>query len=119
MIGSGKAEHAYLGVSVQTIPASVASDLKLVEGVELAKVTSGTPAAKAGLHSSTGTKAVGGDSYPIGGDVLTEVEGQKVATAEELQRAIDAKRPGDTVSITYWRDGQSHTAQVKLTTRPR
>ena len=119
LIGSGKAEHAYLGVSVQTIPASVASDLKLVEGVELAKVTSGTPAAKAGLHSSTGTKAVGGDSYPIGGDVLTEVEGQKVATAEELQRAIDAKRPGDTVSITYWRDGQSHTAQVKLTTRPR
>jgi putative serine protease PepD len=119
LIGSGKAEHAYLGVSVQTIPASVASDLKLVEGVELAKVTSGTPAAKAGLHSSTGTKAVGGDSYPTGGDVVTEVEGQKVATAEELQRAIDAKRPGDTVSITYWRDGQSHTAQVKLTTRPR
>jgi S1-C subfamily serine protease len=119
LIESGKAEHAYLGVSVQTIPESVASDLGLVAGVELAKVTSGTPAAKAGLHAATGTKRVEGDAYPTGGDVLTEVDGQKVSTSEELQRAIDAKHPGDTVSITYWRDGESHTTDVKLASRPR
>jgi putative serine protease PepD len=118
LIGSGKAQHAYLGVSVQTIPASVASALKLTEGVELDKVRTGLPAAKAGLHGSTGTKIVGVDSYPTGGDVLTSVDGQKITTSEQLQRAIDAKHPGDTVSITYWRNGQSHTAQVKLATRP-
>ena len=119
LIESGKVEHAYLGVSVQTIPESVASDLGLVAGVELARVTGGTPAAKAGLHGSTGTKRVEGDAYPTGGDVLTEIDGQKVETAEELQRAIDSKHPGDTVSITYWRDGESHTADVKLASRPR
>jgi S1-C subfamily serine protease len=119
LIGSGKVEHAYLGVSgLQTIPSTVASDLKLVEGVELQKVLSGTPAAKAGLKGATGTKTVGGDQYPTGGDVITSVDSQKITTAEELQRAVDAKRPGDTVSITYWRSGQSHTAQVKLATRP-
>lgn len=118
LIGSGKVEHAYLGVSVQTIPASVASQLKLVEGVELAKVTSGTPAAKAGLRSSKSTKTVDGDMYPTGGDVITEFDGQKITTSEELQRAVDAKRPGDTVSITYWRDGASHTTDVKLGARP-
>ena len=119
LIESGEAEHAYLGVSVQTIPESVASDLGLVAGVELAKVTSGTPAAKAGLHGSTGTKQVDGDAYPTGGDVLTEIDGQDVSTAEELQRAIDSKHPGDTVSITYWRNGESHTTDVKLASRPR
>jgi putative serine protease PepD len=118
LIGSGKVEHAYLGVSVQTIPASVASQLKLVEGVEFAKVTNGTPAAKAGLRAATGSKTIDGESYPTGGDVLTEVDGQKVSTSEALQRAIDAKRPGDTVSIKYWRDGKSHTTDVKLATRP-
>jgi S1-C subfamily serine protease len=118
LIGTGKAEHAYLGVGVQTIPETVASDLKLVAGVELQKVTSGTPAAKAGLHGATGTKIIDGDEYATGGDVVTEVEGQTVATAEELQRAIDAKHPGDTVSITYWRNGKSHTTDVKLATRP-
>ena len=118
LIGSGKVEHAYLGVSVQTIPATIAPDLKLVAGVEIRKATGGTPASKAGLKGSTGTKTSGGDLYATGGDVITAVDSQKITTAEELQRAIDAKHPGDTVSITYWRNGQSHTAQVKLATRP-
>ncbi|MEP6909390.1 MAG: trypsin-like peptidase domain-containing protein [Actinomycetota bacterium] len=118
LIGSGKAVHAYLGVQVETIPSTVASDLKLVEGVEVVKVTDGTPAAKARLHPSTGNKVVGGDQYSTGGDVLTEFDGKKVSSSEELQRAVDAKHPGDTVSITYWRSGQTHTIKVKLATRP-
>jgi putative serine protease PepD len=118
LIESGKVEHAYLGVGVATVPESVASDLNLVAGVELDKVTSGTPAAKAGLHAATGQKTVDGELYPTGGDVITAVDGHKVTTAEELQRTIDAKHPGDTVSITYWRNGKSHTTDVKLATRP-
>ena len=118
LIANGKAEHAYLGVSVATVPESVASDLKLVAGVELKKVTSGTPAAKAGLHDAIGTKVIDGEPYPTGGDVITEVDGQTMTTSEQLQRAIDARRPGDTVSITYWRNGSSHTTDVKLATRP-
>jgi putative serine protease PepD len=118
LIASGKVEHAYLGVSVQTIPSSVASDLKLVAGVEIQRVRSSTPAAKAKLHASTGTKVVAGDTYPTGGDVITAVDGQKITTSEELQRAIDAKHPGDTISLEYWRNGDSHTVDVTLGTRP-
>jgi S1-C subfamily serine protease len=118
LIGSGKVEHAYLGVSVQTIPSSVASDLKLVEGVEVAQVRPNTPAAKAKMRAATGTKIVDGDSYPTGGDVITAVDGQKITTSEGLQRAIDAKQPGDTISLAFWRSGDSHTIQVKLGTRP-
>jgi S1-C subfamily serine protease len=118
LIADGKVEHAYLGVSVQTIPGSVASELDLVAGVALQDVTAGTPAAKARLRASTGTKVVDGERYAIGGDVITEFDGEKVTTAEELQRAVDSKRPGDTVSITYWRDGDTKTVDVKLTTRP-
>jgi len=118
LIGSGKVEHAYLGVSVQTIPSSVASDLDLVEGVELRAVRPRTPAATAKLHAATGSKVVDGDPYSTGGDVITAIDGQKVTTSEGLQRAIDAKRPGDTISLEFWRDGESHTIDVKLTTRP-
>jgi putative serine protease PepD len=118
LIASGKVQHAYLGVSVQTIPATAASELELVEGVALKQVTGGTPAAKAGLRAARGTKTVDGDSYPTGGDVITEFDGEKVTTSEDLQRAVDSKRPGDTVSITYWRDGKTQTVDVKLATRP-
>ena len=93
LLASGKAEHAYLGVSLDSNAAKAT----------VGQVRSGTPAASAGLKA---------------GDVITAIDGKQVASAPELQSAIDAKRPGDTVSITYTRGGQSHTVQVKLATRP-
>jgi S1-C subfamily serine protease len=50
--------------------------------------------------------------------VITAVDGAKVASAAELQRTIDSKKPGDTVAVTYFRGGETHTAQVKLASRP-
>jgi putative serine protease PepD len=118
LLATGKAEHAYLGVAVATIPASVASELDLVEGVELTEVRSGTPAARARLRPATGSRTVAGQSYPTGGDVITAVDGNRITSAEELQTAIDAKRPGETISITYSRSGESQTIRVKLASRP-
>ena len=57
-------------------------------------------------------------TYSTGGDVITAIDGEKVTSSEELQRAIDAKQPGDTIEVTYWRNGDSHTVDVELTTRP-
>jgi putative serine protease PepD len=118
LIDNGDVEHAYLGVSVQTIPESAAGELNLVPGAEVTEVRPNTPAQKAGLKASTSTKTIEGDQYATGGDVITEVDGQEIANAEELQRAIDSHKPDDTISITYWRAGDSHTVDVKLATRP-
>ena len=118
LISSGKVEHAYLGVSVQEIPATVAHDLSLTPGVEITDVRSGTPAQKAGLKGATGKKMVQGTQYATGGDVITAIDGQKVKTSEGVQLAIDAHHPGDTIEITYWRKGETKTVSVKLATRP-
>jgi len=118
LISSGKVEHAYLGVSVQEIPATVAHDLSLTPGVEITDVKSGTPAQKAGLKGATGKKMVQGTQYATGGDVITAIDGQKAKTSEGVQLAIDAHHPGDTIEITYWRKGETKTASVKLATRP-
>ena len=118
LISSGKVEHAYLGVSVQEIPATVAHDLNLTAGVEITDVRSGTPAQKAGLKGATGKKMVQGTQYATGGDVITAIDGQKVKTSEGVQLAIDAHHPGDTIEITYWRKGETKTVSVKLATRP-
>ena len=118
LISSGKVEHAYLGVSVQEIPATVAHDLNLTEGVETTDVRPGTPAQKAGLKGATGKKMVQGTQYATGGDVITAIDGQKVKTSEGVQLAIDAHHPGDTIELTYWRKGETKTVSVKLATRP-
>ena len=118
LVETGEVEHAYLGVGVQTIPASVADELDLVEGVALTQVRSETPAARAGLRASSGSRLVEGQSYPTGGDVVTALDGKKITSSEELQSVIDASKPGDTVSITFVRDGDSRTVRVQLASRP-
>jgi putative serine protease PepD len=118
LVETGEVEHAFLGVSVQEVPASVAEELGSVEGAAITDVRSGTPAARAGLQAATGSRLVDGQQYPTGGDVITAVDGKKITTAAELQSAIDAKQPGDTVTITHVRDGDTRTADVRLATRP-
>ncbi len=118
LLESGEVAHAYLGIRMVAIPAGVAQQLDLATGVEVTDVRSGTPAAKAGLKAATGTTTVNGQEYPTGGDVIVTFDGAKITSAEELQSAVDAKRPGDTVSITLVRDGKSRTIRVTLDTRP-
>ncbi|MDQ2983574.1 MAG: trypsin-like peptidase domain-containing protein [Actinomycetota bacterium] len=118
LIGSGKAEHSYLGVSLESIPASAADRLGVPAGAQVTEVKSGTPAKRAGLHGASGSKTVDGQRYATGGDVITAVDGKSVASADELRAAIAAKSPGDTVTLTYTRGGASHTVNVKLASRP-
>jgi S1-C subfamily serine protease len=117
LLDSGKVEHAFLGIGLQAIPSSVADELDLPAGVEVTEVRDGTPAARAGLRQATSTRTVDGQQYPTGGDVITEVDGRTVRTAEDLQRAIDSKKPGDTITLTYVRSGEEHTVDVKLAKR--
>jgi S1-C subfamily serine protease len=118
IIADGSVEHAYLGVGVAEISQSVADELGIPAGVELTDVREGGPAAEAGLEAATGSATVDGQSFPTGGDVITSVDGKAIKTGAELQTAVDAKRPGDSISITYTRDGQSHTVEITLGTRP-
>ena len=93
LISSGTVKHAYLGVGITSAS----------NGVKLTQVRPGTPAAKAGLQS---------------GDVITAIGSEQVRNASALSTAVDAKHPGDRVTLTYLRNGQSHTVTVTLAERP-
>jgi len=119
ILTSGKAEHAYLGVSIQSIPAQVASAFNMAAGAEVTIVKPNTPAAAAGLKGSNNQeRSFQGDSFSIGGDVVTEIDGKPVSTSNELSNAIDLHAPGDKVDLTVVRDGQERTVTVTLGARP-
>ncbi|TML18181.1 MAG: PDZ domain-containing protein [Actinobacteria bacterium] len=52
------------------------------------------------------------------GDVITALGGKAVNSSVALQEAISAREPGDHVSLTFTRNGTSHTVQLTLGTRP-
>jgi putative serine protease PepD len=118
LLSTGAVEHAYLGVSVQTIPENVADELGEPAGVAVAEVRADSPAEEAGLRAADGARTVDGVSFPTGGDVITSIDGNPVTTAEELQSTIGAKKPGDELELTVSRDGSTRTVTVTLAPRP-
>ncbi|HXG75159.1 MAG TPA: trypsin-like peptidase domain-containing protein [Gaiellaceae bacterium] len=108
LVASGQVEHAYLGITMVTVP----------EGVAVTDVRSGTPADEAGLRPATGARLVDGESLPAGGDVIVAFAGREIATSAELQSAVDEHRPGDVVELTVLRDGRRVTLAVTLGSRP-
>jgi S1-C subfamily serine protease len=118
ILTTGKAEHAFLGVKIQSVPAQVASALGLAEGAEVTSITPGTPAAKAGLQGSTSQRTFQGDAFDVGGDVITKVDGKAVTGSNDLSAAIDSYKPGDKVTLTVVHNGSTRTVTVTLGTRP-
>ena len=118
LIASGKVQHAYLGARITTISQRAATALGVPRGVLIAAVSSSGPAATAGLKAGTTAKTVDGSRYASDGDIITAADGKAVLTTDDLRAAIDAKKPGDTISFTVSRAGESRTVTVTLGTRP-
>jgi S1-C subfamily serine protease len=118
IVTDGSVEHAFLGVSIATIPADVADQLGETAGVAVTDVRDGSPAADAELRAATGSETVDGVPYPTGGDVITELDGEPVETAEQLQSLVGEHSPGDQVDLTVVRDGSTRTVTVTLADRP-
>ena len=74
-------------------------DLGTMEGIYIANVVDDGAAADAGLEK---------------GDVITHIDGQKVAKFGELTNIIAQKRPGDKVTISYLRDKKKKEATLTL-----
>lgn len=93
--------HAYLGVSSQTVTSSLAQryHLSTDSGAYIAAVSSGQPADQAGIQA---------------GDIITKLGDTNITSADNLTLAVRSHSVGDTVDITYVRDGQTNTVSVTL-----
>ncbi len=111
---------AWLGVSGVTVTSEIAQAMDLgtdQQGALIENVTSGSPADKAGLQGSYKAFESNGEQIMVGGDIVTAVDGQTVASMEDLAAAIQAKQAGDKVELTVLRDGKETTVVVTLAAR--
>jgi S1-C subfamily serine protease len=116
IISNGKAQHAFLGVSGATVTPQLKKlfNLPSANGLLVRDVTKGSAAAKAGIKGGSTSVVVGGESYKIGGDIITAVDGKPVTSVDQLFAVVQQKHPGDSLKIELYHDNSKRTVTAKL-----
>jgi S1-C subfamily serine protease len=105
LVAAGHVEHAYLGIRYIPLNPAIAAQLGINEkdGVVVGDVVSGSPAAQAGIQAK---------------DVISAVDGQTLRGDSALAGATYNHKPGDQITLTVLRQGQSIQVPVTLGTLP-
>ncbi|MDQ3358126.1 MAG: PDZ domain-containing protein, partial [Actinomycetota bacterium] len=101
LVEDGSVEHAFLGVGLQDAEADDEGANLRAAGVS--QVEEGSPAGQAGMQE---------------GDVILDIDGERVDSAVALVAQVRQRTTGDEVVIGYVRDQQRADVTVTLDARP-
>lgn len=101
LINGGKISRPWLGVYIQSVNKEIADYLKLnvAEGVAVTSVVEGGPANKAGI---------------VQGDVIVEIDRNKVAAAGDLASVLEKMKPGQKAAVVIYRGGKKLQLSVTI-----
>lgn len=93
--------HAQLGVTATTIDSQIAQRyaLPVDQGAYITAVSASSAASEAGLQT---------------GDIITKIGDTDISSASDVVMCVRSHKVGDTVSVTYNRNGTESTVDVKL-----
>jgi len=97
MIKGETPTHARLGIGVEN--AASGTGAQITDGAKVSEVNNGSAAANAGLQT---------------GDVITKIDDHLITSSDGLVAIIRSYRPGEKVTVTYDRGGDTHTVRVTL-----
>lgn len=120
LVETGSVAYAWVGITTQTITPSLAEELGLdaERGAAVQEVIEASPAEEAGLRPGTEEREVDGLALFAGGDVILEIEGVEVESAEDVVRIVTSSLPGETATFTVLREGERVDVDVRFGERP-
>jgi S1-C subfamily serine protease len=112
----GHVDHPYIGVVTRPVTSTIAriSNLPVQRGLLVESVAAGSGADRAGLRGGTSQVVVEGESYQLGGDVITRADGMAVSTMEGLREIVSQHKPGESLSVEFYRGTEPLKADIKL-----
>lgn len=99
LLATGKVTRSWLGIEGTDVPDATADRMGLPGGAEVQRVMPGSPAAAAGLET---------------GDVVTDIGDQAIRSSSDLVVALREHKPGDAVTVGYWRSGRRYEVDVTV-----
>jgi S1-C subfamily serine protease len=122
LISNGKYAHPWLGVQLLSLTSANVSALKeagvevpVESGVMVLEAVAGGPADKAGIQGGNRQVRVGNYQVPVGGDIITAINGQALANTQDLTVYLETETTvGKSVEVTIVRNGEQQVVQVVL-----
>jgi S1-C subfamily serine protease len=125
LIAHGRYPHPWLGVDYLPLQPEWAeafrqtgADVAADEGLLVLRVVAGGPADRAGIRGGDQIVRLGNVRIPLGGDIITAVDGQVMTSSKEFVAYLETQtQVGDTVEVTIVHGGEERTVQVTLVER--
>jgi len=125
LIRDGFYQHPWLGIGTFDLTPERARALRQVmpvptdTGILITETAPGAPADIAGIRGGRQRVRFGNIILPIGGDIITAINGEPIADTRDLNIYLETHTEvGQTVDVTVIRDGQTFTTQATLQARP-
>ncbi len=125
LIANGEYFHSYMGVSGGTLSPICAAEMGLppeLRGAIVSSVLEGSPAERAGLQAG---EMPTNTHYPsicpafADGDIILAINDQPVSKFDDVLGYLQGTTsPGDTITLTLWRGGETVQIDLVLGTRP-
>jgi len=107
----------HLGIQGLTVDSSIAQAMNLpdgTQGVLIEQVQPSSLAETVGLKAGSKTMTINGQDILVGGDIITGINGQSVASIDELRAGLEQLPSDHPLTLTILRDGKE--TQVELQT---
>lgn len=116
----GKVNRGIISITPVQMTGAIAqyAGVGISTGILVSAVKKGSGADKGGIRGGTKAVQYGSRWNPttiyLGGDIITAIDTVAVRTYADYTSALESKRPGDTVSVTVYRDGKMQKLTVTL-----
>ena len=119
IVNYGKVSRGWLDLVPVQLSQSIVdyAGLKVSKGLLVSQVVPGGLADQAGLRAGTQQVRYGNSVIYLGGDIITEINGFSITDYNDLFTALSNTRPGDTVPVTVYRNGNYIRLNIVLVER--
>jgi len=126
LITRGYYPHPWIGADMVALTPAIKEmfsragmDISVDTGLLVLQMTSGGPADQGGIRGGSRMVRIGRYQVPVGGDIITAINGQPVTDLEAWTIYLETQTTiGDTVQVEILRDGVAQTVSVTLAEQP-
>jgi len=116
LIKYGRVKRPWLGITGVPLWKELSAALRLPvdTGILVSEVDPKGPAARAGIRGGNRPVEISGIIFYLGGDIIVDIDGRRVASMDDLKKALRGRREGDVVPVKVIRGKRLLTLKVRV-----